>query len=105
MDEMMATPAPMDGMDSIKQIFGDFNIIIPTPFSMSDPDLKPGFDKLMAEATEKVDQWETQMSGMFGEYEESYDSWLIQSSKQANRHKALFNSKSGETHRPVVTRP
>src|SRR3990167_6797252 len=105
MDEMMATPAAMDGMDSIKQIFGDFNIIIPTPFSMDDPDLKAGFDKIKKEGMDKVDQWENQMSGMFGEYEESYDSWLIQSSKQANRPKALFNSKSGETHRPVVTRP
>ena len=45
MDEMMSmSGSPMDSMDSVKQIFGDFNIIIPTPFSMSDPDLKEGFD-------------------------------------------------------------
>ena len=106
MDEMMDSPmlTPMDGMDSVKQIFGDFNIVIPTPFSMSDPDLKAGFDKIKKEGMDKVDQWENQMSGMFGEYEEYADSWRIQSSKNVNRPKALFNSKSGETHRAVETR-
>lgn len=91
-------------MDEIEQIFGSFNIVVPKPFSMNDPDLKPGFDKIRTEVTDKLDQWENQMSGMFGEYEEYADSWRIQSSKSVNRPKALFNSKSGETHRAVETR-
>lgn len=112
MDEMMDSqpstpidaPMPMDGNDSVEKISSDFNLIISKPFSMSDPDLKPGFDKINSEVMDKVDQWDNQMSPMFGEYEEYTDSWRIQSSKQSNRPKALFNSKSGETHRAVETR-
>lgn len=80
-----------------------FNVLIPKPFSLSDPDMKVGLDKLKSEVMEKVDYWENQMTGFFGEYEEYTDSWRIQSRKQNNRPKALFNSKSGETHRAVET--
>lgn len=78
-------------------------LIIPTPFNLSDPSNKEGLDKLKEEIIDKSSHWETRMTTLFSEYEEYVDSWRIQARKSANRPKALFNSKSGETHRATET--
>lgn len=99
------TPAiPVDNpVSGNPGILGIPNFLIPKPFSLSDPENKSALDVLKAEVVDKSSHWETKMTTLFGEYEEYVDSWRIMSRKTVNRPTALFNSKSGETHRATET--
>lgn len=94
-------PAPI--MPGLSGFSGMPSVIIPQPFILSDPQWKKSLDKIKDNAIEDSEQWETRMTPMFGEWEEFVLSWRVQAAKAANRPKALFNSKSDETHRATET--
>lgn len=78
-------------------------MIVPKPFNLADPSNKEGLDKIKSEIIDKSSHWESRMTTLFGEYDEYVDSWRITAKKAPDRPKALFNSKSGETHRATET--
>lgn len=78
-------------------------LLIPKPFSISDPQWKESFDKIRSETVDKSVQWENRMNPMFGEWEEYTNNWRVQATRPAGMPNRLFNSKSGETHRATET--
>lgn len=105
MDEFQLPPesTPAPDMGPLSAFSGMPAIHIPQPFNLSDPSNKEGLAKITTEIMAKEEHWENRMTPIFGEMEEYTDSWRIQSRRKANQPKALFNSKSGETHRATET--
>jgi len=95
---------PMGGGLDVPSLYSGMpGILIPKPFNLADPENQTALDLLKAEVIDKSSHWESRMTTLFGEYEEYIDSWRITSRRAINRPTALFNSKSGETHRATET--
>lgn len=99
----MIEPEILTSLSGLSDSLGMPNMIIPTPFSLSDPSLKNGLDKIRSEVVEKAATWETRMTTMFSEWEEYTDSWRVVGKRPQGMPNRLFNSKSGETHRSTET--
>ena len=93
----------MPMIPSMPIIPGMPGLMLPRVFDLADPAHKHALDKLKGEVIDKSSHWESRMTTFFGEYDEYVDSWRIVAKRSGGRPKALFNSKSGETHRAVET--